>query len=175
MTATYPLLRPAILTFILLGWPLTLPQRLMMNAAADVTNTPKLPVETDPSQDNPSVWVVRRVADCGDVSCENGVTAEETRPATRLAKDAENPLKTGVFQGVSAKGSGRSRTDDDGFAIRCLSHLATEPTDEESAIDSRGLSFPGGRIGKTGAVISSGRDCSTGGIVVAAVQSVNRR
>lgn len=25
------------------------------------------------------------------------------------------------------RGSGRSRTDDGGFAIRCLSHLATEP------------------------------------------------
>ena len=112
---------------------LTLPQRLMMNDAADVANTPKLPVETDPFEtdpveDNPSVWVARRVAVFGDVACENGVTAGETRPATRLAKDVENPLKTGVFQGVSAKGSGRSRTDDDGFAIRCLSHLATEPT-----------------------------------------------
>ena len=100
----------------------------MMNDATDVANTPKLPVETDPVEVNPSVWVVRRVAVFGDVACENGVTADETRPATRLAKDVENPLKTGIFQGVSAKGSGRSRTDDDGFAIRCLSHLATEPT-----------------------------------------------
>ena len=39
----------------------------------------------------------------------------------------KTPCKTEVLQGVQSRGSGRSRTDDDGFAIRCLSHLATEP------------------------------------------------
>ncbi len=105
---------------------LTLPQRLPMS---DVTNTSELLSETDASQDNPSIRVARRLAVFGDVSCENGVTADETRPATRLAKDVENPLKTRGFQGIFSRGSGQSRTDDDGFAIRCLSHLATEPTD----------------------------------------------
>ena len=41
-----------------------------------------------------------------------------------IARNEDTPCKQGVF----VKGSGRSRTDDDGFAIRCLSHLATEPT-----------------------------------------------
>ena len=48
-----------------------------------------------------------------------------------------------------SRGSGRSRTDDDGFAIRCLSHLATEPTNQESAIARCGLNFPEPGIGKS--------------------------
>ena len=90
-------------------------------------------------QDNPFVWVARRVADLGDFPCESVTAADETRPATRLAKEVENPLKTRGFQGVSSRGSGQSRTDDDGFAIRCLSHLATEPTD--SAVDRQTCCF----------------------------------
>src|SRR5262249_58983135 len=31
------------------------------------------------------------------------------------------------FFPLTARGAGRSRTDDGGFAIRCLSHLATAP------------------------------------------------
>ena len=48
-----------------------------------------------------------------------------------------NPSQDKVSQGVRQRGSGRSRTDDDGFAIRCLSHLATEPASD--SIDGIGL------------------------------------
>ena len=62
----------------------------------------------------------------GAISCDL-VTSDET--IGLMPAKTENPLETRGFQGVSSRGSGQSRTDDDGFAIRCLSHLATEPTD----------------------------------------------
>ena len=96
------------------------PERLMVDAAPDTLSL----VDSVAAQDNLSICVARRVAGFGDVSYENSVMDDETRPA----KDVENPLETRGFQGVSSRGSGQSRTDDDGFAIRCLSHLATEPT-----------------------------------------------
>ena len=45
----------------------------------------------------------------------------------RNKKPLRNPGISGNRRGQSERGSGRSRTDDGGFAIRCLSHLATEP------------------------------------------------
>ena len=92
---------------------LALPKHLMPDVAMDMLSS----ADSVAVQDNPSVWVARRVAVFGDVPCENGGKADETRPATQLAKEVENPLKTRSFQGISSKGSGRSRTDDDGFAI----------------------------------------------------------
>ncbi|MDB5347764.1 MAG: hypothetical protein JWP89_6141 [Schlesneria sp.] len=73
------------------------------------------------------------------------------------------------------RGSGRSRTDDDGFAIRCLSHLATEPTDQESAIGAWRLSFPRGRFRNTGLMPTSGNDCLTSRIVVTGSAAVNNQ
>ncbi len=95
---------------------------------ADVAMDTMASVDSVADQDNASVWVARRVAVFGDFPGESVTTSDEMQPATRLAKEVENPLKTRGFQGISSRGSGRSRTDDDGFAIRCLSHLATEPT-----------------------------------------------
>lgn len=47
-----------------------------------------------------------------------------------------NPIPTGRMRFMccpkSRKGAARSRTEDGGFAIRCLSHLATAPTRGES-------------------------------------------
>ncbi len=71
------------------------PERLMVEAATDTIPS----ADSVVVQDNPSVWVARRVALFGDVSCENGVTAEETRPATQRVKEVENPLKNGVSKG----------------------------------------------------------------------------
>jgi hypothetical protein len=73
------------------------------------------------------------------------------------------------------RGSGRSRTDDDGFAIRCLSHLATEPTDQESAIGAWRLSFPRGRFRNTGLMPTSGNRCLTSRIVVTECKAVNNQ
>ncbi len=46
-------------------------------------------------------------------------SVKKTRPATD-----RNLLRVFLFR---LRGAGRSRTDDGGFAIRCLSHLATAP------------------------------------------------
>ena len=51
-------------------------------------------------------------------------------PESEGSRNEKTPAeagKTGNPQGSELRGSGRSRTDDGGFAIRCLSHLATEP------------------------------------------------
>ena len=51
-------------------------------------------------------------------------------PAPTVAenkKPLRRPLLSAHRRGFRSRGSGRSRTDDGGFAIRCLSHLATEP------------------------------------------------
>ena len=52
-----------------------------------------------------------------------------TLPQARLKtkKPLRRPLASAHRRGFRSRGSGRSRTDDGGFAIRCLSHLATEP------------------------------------------------
>jgi len=52
-------------------------------------------------------------------------SAEQRAPETQ--KPLRNPAIPEVRRGLKRRGSGRSRTDDGGFAIRCLSHLATEP------------------------------------------------
>lgn len=43
------------------------------------------------------------------------------------ARKCKNPGKNRVFPRSFARGAGRIRTGDGGFAIRCLSHLATAP------------------------------------------------
>lgn len=45
----------------------------------------------------------------------------------KTKKPPRRPGFPGHREGLLLRGSGRSRTDDGGFAIRCLSHLATEP------------------------------------------------
>ena len=77
----------------------------------------------------------KRAAESAAVGSRMSTQVQETR---RKSVGADDGVDDGVvivrneetpcFQGVSSRGSGRSRTDDDGFAIRCLSHLATEPT-----------------------------------------------
>jgi integrase len=47
--------------------------------------------------------------------------------AAENKKPLRRPLLSAHRRGFRSRGSGRSRTDDGGFAIRCLSHLATEP------------------------------------------------
>ena len=62
------------------------------------------------------------------------VCADSGSPADNAAdlpqknkKPLRRPLLSAHRRGLRSRGSGRSRTDDGGFAIRCLSHLATEP------------------------------------------------
>jgi hypothetical protein len=50
-----------------------------------------------------------------------------SKQSPRNQKPSRSPGKAGLREGLRRRGSGRSRTDDGGFAIRCLSHLATEP------------------------------------------------
>ncbi len=70
-----------------------------------------------PNQNQPSATVSNRT--------KTGDARKAETPHFQLENEGLcMPLMT-----VDVKGSGRSRTDDDGFAIRCLSHLATEPTD----------------------------------------------
>ena len=58
--------------------------------------------------------------------CDLLTTVDDTQVLAESAENEETPLKHMFSEGF-LRGSGRSRTDDDGFAIRCLSHLATEP------------------------------------------------
>ncbi len=97
--------------------------------------------------------------------------APATRPKCSVYQ-RQNPKQC---LGFYRKGSGRSRTDDDGFAIRCLSHLATEPTDQESAIGAWRLSFPRGRFRNTGLMPTSGNDCLTSRILVTGCKAVNNQ
>jgi hypothetical protein len=60
-------------------------------------------------------------ADCTPATLSMPATAPNPRARHDLA-----PAGTGRHA-RKERGSGRSRTDDGGFAIRCLSHLATEP------------------------------------------------
>ena len=83
------------------------PERLMLDAATDTSPT----ADSVAVQDNSSVWVARRVAVFGDVSCENGVTVEETPPpqlvpSEQPPRNAKSPDKQGFC--------GRLPTDDDG-------------------------------------------------------------
>ncbi len=55
------------------------------------------------------------------------VVGSSEQPAPETQKTPAKPGKNRESQGSERRGSGRSRTDDGGFAIRCLSHLATEP------------------------------------------------
>ena len=70
-----------------------------------------------------------RQAVAGLANCD----APDAEPSDQPASDPETkkpsrwPLLSAHREGFTNRGSGRSRTDDGGFAIRCLSHLATEP------------------------------------------------
>ena len=75
---------------------LALPERLMPDVAMDMLSSD----DSVARKDKLSVWVARRVAVFGDFPCES-VTADETRPATRLAKEVVNPLKTVVSKGFT--------------------------------------------------------------------------
>ena len=55
------------------------------------------------------------------------VVGSSEQPAPETQKPLRNPAIPELRRGLKRRGSGRSRTDDGGFAIRCLSHLATEP------------------------------------------------
>jgi hypothetical protein len=54
--------------------------------------------------------------------------ATPPRAPPETKKPPREPLLSAARGGFRSRGSGRSRTDDGGFAIRCLSHLATEPS-----------------------------------------------
>ena len=56
-----------------------------------------------------------------------GLPTTSSRQSPPTQKPQRNPGFPGLREGLRRRGSGRSRTDDGGFAIRCLSHLATEP------------------------------------------------
>jgi hypothetical protein len=98
-------------------------------------------------------------------------SAPAARPKCSIYQRQNPKQRLGFYR----KGSGRSRTDDDGFAIRCLSHLATEPTDQESAIGAWRLSFPRGRFRNTGLMPTSGNDCLTSRILVTGCEAVNNQ
>ncbi len=66
--------------------------------------------------------------------------------APETQRPPQNPRELGLCEGLLARGSGRSRTDDGGFAIRCLSHLATEP-----------CAFCPTRYGSPGRLVKRGR------------------
>ena len=69
---------------------------------------------------SPSPWLMESTgcASAGALARHRG--AQTKKPPRR-------PLLSAIRRGLRSRGSGRSRTDDGGFAIRCLSHLATEP------------------------------------------------
>ena len=56
-----------------------------------------------------------------------GLLTTPSRARLKTKKPPRSPGFPGHREGLLLRGSGRSRTDDGGFAIRCLSHLATEP------------------------------------------------
>ncbi len=56
-----------------------------------------------------------------------GLPTTPSRARLKTKKPPRWPLLSAHRRGFTDRGSGRSRTDDGGFAIRCLSHLATEP------------------------------------------------
>ena len=84
-----------------------------------------LPVLT-PASTNP---VRTRHAVAGLANCDAPDAEPSDQPASdpKTKKPSRWPLLSAHREGFTDRGSGRSRTDDGGFAIRCLSHLATEP------------------------------------------------
>ena len=62
-------------------------------------------------------------------ACDAPDSEQSEQPASdpKTKKPLRRPLLSAHRRGFRSRGSGRSRTDDGGFAIRCLSHLATEP------------------------------------------------
>ena len=64
----------------------------------------------------------------------------------KTKKPPRSPANPGLRRGLLLRGSGRSRTDDGGFAIRCLSHLATEPWDARRTLRHRWLTGQGVRV-----------------------------
>jgi hypothetical protein len=61
-----------------------------------------------------------------------GLPTTLPRARQKTKKPLRRPLLSAHRRGFRSRGSGRSRTDDGGFAIRCLSHLATEPFQSRS-------------------------------------------
>ena len=94
------------------------PERLMLDAATDTRPT------ADPvaAQDNPSVLVARRVAVFGDVSCENGVTADETPLAQPLSNEPSQRTRKALKIRASANDCGPVVTGD-----KPVSALGLEP------------------------------------------------
>ncbi len=84
-----------------------------------------LPMLT-PASTNP---VRTRHAVAGGANCDALDSEPSDQPASdpKTKKPPRWPLLSAHRRGFTDRGSGRSRTDDGGFAIRCLSHLATEP------------------------------------------------
>ena len=68
-------------------------ERLTVDAATGTHS----PVDSVVEKYNMSVFVARRVAVFGDVSCENGAIDEETHSQSRMAKEVENPLENRRF------------------------------------------------------------------------------
>ncbi len=64
---------------------------------------------------------------CGNMA-ENGQTEGGTESGDDGPRTIAFPGKTQENQGKEERGAGRIRTADRGFAIRCLSHLATAPS-----------------------------------------------
>jgi integrase len=67
-------------------------------------------------------------------ACDAPDSEQTEQPASdpKTKKPLRRPLLSAHRRGFRSRGSGRSRTDDGGFAIRCLSHLATEPFQSRS-------------------------------------------
>ena len=77
-----------------------------------------------------------RHAVAGGANCDAPDAEPSDQPASdpKTKKPPRWPLLSAHREGFTDRGSGRSRTDDGGFAIRCLSHLATEPRCQFSAL-----------------------------------------
>ena len=79
---------------------------------------------------------VRRFMETATKTAPSGIRSGCRPKRTDSDRKAEDPRDApGVpmhREGLLRRGSGRSRTDDGGFAIRCLSHLATEPQSNQA-------------------------------------------
>ena len=94
------------------------PQRLMVDAATDTLS----PVDSVAAQDNPSVWVVRRVALFGDFPCESVTTADETQLAQPVSNEPTQRTRKALQNRASAHDCQPVMTGD-----KPLSALGLEP------------------------------------------------
>ena len=69
----------------------------------------------------------QKVAGWGNSDGQDAAQSDPLNVDQKTKKPLRRPLLSAHRRGFRSRGSGRSRTDDGGFAIRCLSHLATEP------------------------------------------------